>query len=90
MNNKQTLRGIFCDLQKAFGCVTHNIVLEKLKFYGIEGTFHTLVNSYLEDIYQKVIITNSNSNCNALADEMEIKHGVSQGLGLGPWFFNIY
>jgi len=35
MNSKYTVGGIFCDPQKDFDCVHHNILLEKLKFYGI-------------------------------------------------------
>jgi hypothetical protein len=27
--------GIFCDLEKAFDCVDRNLLMEKLKFYGI-------------------------------------------------------
>jgi hypothetical protein len=43
MNNKQIVGGIFCDLQKVFDCVNHKILLDKLHFYGIEGTFKTLI-----------------------------------------------
>ena len=47
MNNKQIVGGIFCDLHKAFDTVQHNILLDKLKFYGIVGKFYPLIESYL-------------------------------------------
>ena len=71
MNSKYAVIGIFCDLQKAFDCVHHNILLETLKFYGIKDTFFTLVNSYLEGRYQTVIIANSTSNHNTSSNGME-------------------
>jgi len=42
MNNNQMVGGIFCDLQKAFDCVSHKILLEKLELCGVEGKFKTL------------------------------------------------
>jgi Reverse transcriptase (RNA-dependent DNA polymerase). len=54
--------GIFCDLHKAFDCVNHRILLSKLEFYGIEGSFLKLIKSHLEDINQKVQISAQNYN----------------------------
>jgi hypothetical protein len=48
MNERKVVRGIFCDLQKAFDCINHNILLRKLYFYGVTGTILKLITCYLE------------------------------------------
>ena len=37
-------------VKKAFDSVDHDIVLPKLKFYGIRGKFNELITSYLKNI----------------------------------------
>ena len=92
MNNKSKIGGIFCDLQKAFDCVNHSILLDKLEFYGIEGKFKALIKSYLSDRHQKVILNNNNNNKSNSSSKWElIKNGVPQGSVLGPpTFLTVY
>jgi hypothetical protein len=52
MNERKVVVGIFCDLQMAFDCVNHNILLTKLEFYGETETILKLIKSYLEGRYQ--------------------------------------
>jgi hypothetical protein len=35
LNNKSKVKGIFRDNEKAFDCVNHDILLQKMEIYGI-------------------------------------------------------
>jgi len=87
LNNKQIVGGIFCDLPKAFDCINHAILLEKMKFYGVSGKFYNLIKSYLDGRYQKVVPSH---NTNTESTWEKIRQGVPQGLILGPILFLIY
>jgi len=54
LNNK-IIVGLFCDLQKAFDFVNYDILLSKMKFYGISGVAYKLMESYLRNRYQRVV-----------------------------------
>ena len=56
LDKKKLVGGIFCDLQKAFDCVHHDILLKKMKYYGITGISHKLLQSYLGNRYQRTVI----------------------------------
>ena len=46
---KKVAIATFMDLSKAFDCMYHNILLSKLKRYGIHETALQWINSYLSD-----------------------------------------
>jgi hypothetical protein len=81
MNERKVIGGIFCDLVKASDCVNHNILLAKLKFYGVTGTTLKLINT-------KMILDNNLPNSNS--NWGETRHSVLQGSILGSIFFLLY
>jgi hypothetical protein len=88
LNNKFFVGSIFCDFQKAFDTVNYDILLAKLQFYGISGKAHKLIRSYLEGIYQRVLI---DSEFNKYYSEWRlISDGGPQGSILGPLLFLLY
>ena len=76
--------GIFVDLQKAFDTVNHEILLDKLNYYGFRGVSNTWFRSYLLDRKQKVCINGFESQIKP------VHHGVPQGSVLGPILFLLY
>jgi len=79
LNNKAMAGSIFCDLEKSFGSVNHDILLSILPYYGISCKAKLLLESYLQNRYQRVHITNSYLNTNTVSKWTKIKYGVPQG-----------
>ena len=84
MDNDEIPFSIFLDLSKAFDTIDHKILLDKLKYYGIDGIPFQLFKSYLSDRKQYVEINDAKS------DVLQITTGVPQGSILGPVLFIIY
>ena len=84
MDRNKVPVSIFLDLSKAFDTLDHDILLDKLKYYGLSGNSFKLMKSYLSNRKQYVIF---NDICSDLSS---IKTGVPQGSILGPLLFIIY
>ena len=54
MNSRRTPVTIHLDLSKAFDCLSHSILLDKLRFYGINEMAYNLMKNYLENRKQFV------------------------------------
>lgn len=74
----------FCDLKKAFDCVSHPILVDKLQFYKFDLNSCNLIKSFLNHRQQYISLNNKNSA------SQSIRSGVPQGSVLGPTLFLIY
>ena len=66
LNNTTMAGSIFCDLKKAFNFVNHDLLLNKLPYYGVRCKPKLLHKSYLQNRYQNVQIIDRYLNSNSL------------------------
>ena len=83
LKNRMIPINFYIDLAKAFNSVNHDILLDKLSYYGVNGTAKTLLQSYLSDRKQNAMLDEVKSSIRS------IKTGVPQGSIVGPLLFNI-
>ena len=84
MGNGKMNTVILLDIKKAFDTVNHDILLQKMKAYGISGPELEFFNSYLENRVQYCSINGSTSGFKSISCD------VPQGSILGPLLFLIY
>jgi len=84
IDSNDKVLAIYLDLQKAFDCIDHNILLYKMNHIGIRGTVYNWFKNYLYNRIQYVTVNGVNSDFSTL------KCGVPQGSVLGPLLFLLY
>lgn len=85
---KKKVVGIYFDFTRAFDTVSHNLLLNKLRAYNIEGQALSWLASYLRDRSQKVVLRTNTEEYHS--ELLKVKAGVPQGSVLGPLLFIIF
>jgi len=84
LDKRQLVDLVLIDLKKAFDTVDHNILYQKLEYYGLQGRELTRFKSFLSNRKQYFSMNGVKSEL------MAFNIGVPQGLCLGPLLFLLY
>ena len=82
--NQSGFKPVFLDISKAFDNVWYQGVILKLKQNGISENLLKIIEDFLSNRYQRVILNGQSSGW------AEVNVGVPQGSILGPLLFLIY
>ena len=78
------MRSVFLDISKAFDKVWHEGLTYKLKQNSISGELLNILNDFLKNRKQRVLLNSQSSNL-----KVYVKDGVPQGSIMGPLLFLI-
>ena len=84
LNTGHKVGVIYMDLSKAFDGLNHELLIAKLRCYGLDQNAVEFFQSYLSNRYQSCKINK------ILGDWRNIIAGVPQGSILGPLLFKIF
>jgi len=76
---------VLADFQKAFDLVSHDILIEKLRIYGLDECSLGLIRSFLHNRRLHTVIRGS-----AQSSSQTLTHGVPQGYVLSPLLFLVF
>ena len=75
---------LLADFQKAFDLVNHDILIEKLRIYGLDDNSLVFVRSFLQNRTQRTVIRSAQSS------PQPLKQGIPQGSVLSPLLFLVH